>query len=98
MVIDLNFPLIQLHILNRTKPLVKIEGIDGWLQWDTCDLEGLPPERENVSIHDMGKIPKKQYDNLPTLFTAKHISKDGSIVTGPGERFFIKSIHTIKPS
>jgi hypothetical protein len=66
---------------------VRVEGIDGWLQWDTCDLEGLPPERENVSVSNMGKIPKGQYDNLPELFTAT-----------TGSRFFIKNIHTLKPA
>ena len=78
----MNFPLIQLHSMNRTKPLVRVEGIDGWLQWDTCDLDDLPPERENVTVSNMGKVPKGQYDNLPTLFTAT-----------TGGRFFIKSIH-----
>jgi len=83
----LNFILIQLHTMNHSKPLVKLYGIDGWLQWDTCDLEGLPPEREPGSIHDMGKIPKGQRENLPKMFTAT-----------TGGQFFIKNIHTIKPS
>ena len=73
--------------MNRTKPLVEVEGIDGWLQWDTCDLEGLPPERLPGSMTDMGKIPKGQKDNLPKLFTATN-----------GGRFFIHNIHTVKSS
>ena len=77
---------------------MRVKGIDGWLQWDTCDLEGLPPEREPGNVHDMGKIPKEQYINLPELFTAKRISKDGSIVAGPGGQFFIQNIHTLKPA
>ena len=83
----MKFPLIQLYSNNRTKPLVKLYGIDGWLQWDTCNLEGLPPERLPGSITDMGKIPKGQYDNLPKLFTAT-----------TGGRFFIQYIHTLKPA
>ena len=83
----MNFSLFQLHSNNRTKPLVKLYGIDGWLQWDTCDLKGLPPEREPGGLYDMGKIPKGQYDNLPTVFTA----------TTKG-RFIIKNIHTLKPN
>ena len=47
---------------------MKLYGIDGWLQWDTCDLEGLPPERLPGGITDMGKIPKGQWDNLPKTF------------------------------
>ena len=52
----MDFPLIQLYSMNRTKPLVRVKGIDGWLQWDTCDLEGLPPKRERGSMTDMGGI------------------------------------------
>ena len=66
----MNFPLSQLYTLNRSKPIVELYGIDGELQWDTCDLEGLPPERVNVSMTNMGKLPKGQYDNLPEMFTA----------------------------
>ena len=83
----MDFILIQLHTMNHSKPLVKLYGIDGWLQWDTCDLEGLPPEREPGSIHDMGKIPKGQRENLPELFTAT-----------TGGQYFIQNIHTVKPS
>ena len=74
-------------MMNRTKPLVELEGIDGRLQWDTCDLEGLPPERESSSITDMGKVPKGQYINLPELFTAT-----------TGGWFFIQNIHALKPA
>ena len=83
----MNFPLIQLHSMNRTKPIVEVEGIDGILQWDYCDLEGLPPERIGKTIHDMGKVPKGQYDNLPTTFYAT-----------TGAQYFIGSIYTLKPS
>ena len=66
----MRFPLGQLYELNRTKPLVQVDDSDEYIQWDTCDLEGLPPERVNVTMTDMGKIPKGQYDNLPEKFTA----------------------------
>ena len=73
--------------MNRTKPLVEVEGIDGRLQWDTCDLKGLPPEREPGSMTNMGKIPKGQYDNLPKVFTATN-----------GGIYFIQNIHTLMPA
>ena len=83
----MNFPLIQLHSMNRTKPIVEVEGIDGILQWDYCDLEGLPPEVVGKTVHDMGKIPKGQYDNLPTTFYAT-----------TGGQYFIGSIYTLRSS
>jgi len=45
-----DFPLIQLYTLNRSKPIVEVEGIDGMLQWDYCDLEELPLEREGEGM------------------------------------------------
>jgi hypothetical protein len=66
----MKFPLFQLHLFNRTKPILEVEGIDGELQWDKCDLSGLPPERENITFTDQGKIPKGQWDNLPETFKA----------------------------
>jgi hypothetical protein len=83
----MKFPLTQLYSMNRSKPIVEVDGIEGELQWDTCDLEGLPPERVNVTMTDMGKIPKGQYDNLPTTFTATN-----------GGEYMIGSIHTLSPS
>mgnify|MGYP001030648997 FL=1 len=83
----MDFPLYQLHVMNGSKPLVRVKGIDGWLQWDTCNLEGLPPKRERGSMTDMGKIPKGQYNNLPKLFTAT-----------TGGRFFISNIYMLKPA
>jgi hypothetical protein len=71
--------------MNRSKPIVEVEGIDGELQWDYCNLEGLPPERERGSMTDHGKIPKGQYDNLPKTFYATN-----------GAQFFIKNIHSLK--
>ena len=42
----MKFPLIQLYSFNRSKPIVGIDITE--VQWDYCDLEGLPPERERV--------------------------------------------------
>ena len=88
----MRFPLIQLYSMNRSKPIVEVVGIDGQLQWDSCDLEGLPPERVGTrggepSIHDMGKPAPGQYDNLPTTFRDTN-----------GTQYFIGSIYTLKSS
>ena len=83
----MRFPLGQLHRLNYSKPLVRVDDTDEYIQWDYCDLEGLPPERLPGSMTDMGKIPKGQYDNLPTTFTATN-----------GGEYMIGSIHTLSPS
>ena len=66
----MKFPLIKLYDFNICKPTVEVEGVKGKLQWDECDLTGLPPYRTGVTTTDMGKIPKGQWDNLPEKFTA----------------------------
>ena len=66
----MKFPLEMLYQLNRSKPIVEVEGIDGELQWDECNLSGLPPERIEMSFTSQGKIPKGQWDNLPKTFKA----------------------------
>ena len=88
----MNFPLLQLYSMNRSKPIVEVDGIDGTLQWDYCDLEGLPPERVGTrggetTVHDMGKPAPGQYDNLPKTFYAT-----------TGAQYFIGSIYTLKSS
>tara|TARA_B100001175_G_C19286456_1_gene531424 strand:+ start:129 stop:380 length:252 start_codon:yes stop_codon:yes gene_type:complete len=83
----MRFPLIQLYAFNRSKPLVQVDDSDEWVQWDTCDLEGLPPERVNVSMTNMGKLSQGQYDNLPEMF--KDIN---------GTEYRIEDIHTMKSS
>ena len=83
----MRFPLGQLHRLNYSKPLVRVDDTDEYIQWDYCDLEGLPPERVNVTMTDMGKIPKGQYDNLPTTFRATN-----------GGEYIIANIHSLRPS
>ena len=64
----MKFPLMKLYILNRSKPLVLVEGKEEWIRWDHCDLEGLPPEREKGSMNDHGAVPKGQYNDLPETF------------------------------
>jgi len=73
----MKFPLTQLYIFNRSKPIVRVidystvyEGIEEELQWDECDLTGLPPERTGITMSSHGKIPKGQWDNLPKMFKA----------------------------
>ena len=82
----MNFPLSQLYTMNRSKPIVELEGIDGELQWDTCDLEGLPPERVGATMTNMGKVSKGQYDNLPETFYATN-----------GGEYIIDNIITLRP-
>ena len=83
----MNFPLGQLYRLNYSKPLVQVDDTDEYIQWDYCDLEGLPPERLPGSMTDMGKIPKGQYDNLPEMFTATN-----------AKEYKIEDIHTLMSS
>ena len=83
----MRFPLIQLYELNNTKPLVEVSGVEGELQWDYCDLEGLPPRREKGSMTDHGAIPRGQYENLPETF-----------VDMKGNEYKIEDIHTLRSS
>jgi len=66
----MKFPLTKLYDFNICKPTVEVEGVEGELQWDECDLEGLPPYRIEVGYTSVGKPPKGQWDNLPEKFTA----------------------------
>ena len=81
----MRFPLIQLYVMNRSKPIVGVG--DEEVQWDYCDLEGLPPEREGVSKVNHGNIPRGQYENLPEVFTDTN-----------GREHRVQDIHTIKSS
>ena len=88
----MKFPLGQLYELNRSKPLVQVDDTGKWLQWDYCDLEGLPPERIGTrggmpSMNDMGKLPPGQWDNLPELFTSTN-----------GDTYMIEDIHSLQSS
>ena len=85
----MRFPLGQLHMMGRSKPMVEVVGVEGELQWDYCDLEGLPGElvQRTKTMTHMGIIPKGQYDNLPETFTATN-----------GKEYKIKEIHSVRPS
>ena len=85
----MKFHLAQLHKTNKSKPIVEVVGIDGELQWDYCDLEGLPDEivPDTKTMTHMGKIPKGQYDNLPKTFYATN-----------GGEYIVNNIHTLKPN
>ena len=83
----MRFPLLQLYSMNRSQPLVKVGESDEWIQWMSCNLDGLPPEREPGSMTNHGKIPQGQYDNLPETFTAMD-----------GKEYLIARIYTMKSS
>ena len=83
----MRFPLLQLYQLNRSQPLVKVGESDEWIQWKSCYMDGLPPEREPGSMTNHGKIPQGQYDNLPETFTAMD-----------GKEYLIARIYTMKSS
>ena len=83
----MKFPLVQLYVLNRSKPIVEVTGIPDPVQWDYCDLEELPPEREGVSMVNHGKIPKGQRENLPKTFTATN-----------GAQYLIENINLLRSS
>ena len=78
----MKFPLIQLYSMNRSKPIVGIDITE--VQWDYCDLEGLPPLRERGSMNDHGAVPKGQYNDLPETF-----------VDMKGNEYKIENIHTL---
>ena len=88
----MKFPLMKLYILNRSKPLVLVDDIEEWIQWDYCDLDGLPPERVGTrggmpTMTDMGKPAPGQWDNLPEVF-----------VSTDGDTYKIEDIHSLTPS
>ena len=83
----MKFPLHHLYGLNKSKPMIEVEGVEGELQWDYCDLEGLPPQRERGSMTDHGAIPRGQYENLPETF-----------VDIKGNEYKIEDIHTLRSS
>ena len=85
---EMRFHLAQLYKLNKSKPVVEVVGVEEKLQWDYCDLEGLPGEivPGTKTMTHMGVIPKGQWDNLPETFTAKD-----------GKEYKIDDIHTLWP-
>jgi len=60
--------LAQRHLFNESKPIMEIEGVDGTVQWDECDLSNSPPYREKGSMTKHGKFPAYKYEELPTVF------------------------------
>ena len=85
----MRFPLIQLYVMNRSKPIVEVNhwDRDKEVQWDYCNLDGLPPEREGVSMVNHGSIPRGQYEDLPEVFTDTD-----------GNEHRIEDIHTMRSS
>jgi len=83
----MKFLLEQLSNMEYNKPLVQVDDTDEWIQWDYCDLEGLPTERIGKTVNDMGKLPKGQWDNLPEIFTSVD-----------GKEYLIGDIIMLKPS
>ncbi len=81
----MKFPLIQLYSMNRSQPLVGVGDVE--VQWMSCNLEGLPPEREGGSMVNHGSIPRGQYENLPEVF-----------IDTDGKEHRIKDIHSVKSS
>ena len=81
----MKFPLVQLYVMNRSKPIVGIDITE--VQWDTCDLSGCAPEREpgTVSMVNHGRIPKGQYENLPEYF-----------IDTEGNKHRIEDIHSVR--
>jgi len=83
----MRFPLLQLYQMNRSHPLVQVDDTDEWIQWESCNLDGLPPEREPGSMTDHGRIPKGQWDDLPEVF-----------IDTNGTEHRIEDIHMLKGS
>jgi len=85
----MRFTLWQLYKMNKSKPYVKVTGIDDEmeLQWDYCDMEGLPPKRTGMSFHNNGKVSTVPYEELPKTFYAKS-----------GGKYFIEHIHAVMGS
>ena len=83
----MKFLLEQLSRMKYNKPFVQVDDTDDWIQWDSCDLKGLPTERIGKTVNDMGKLPKGQWDNLPEIFTSVD-----------GKEYLIGDIIMLKPS
>ena len=79
----MRFTLSQLYTNNKSKPFVRVANVDDDLQWDECDLEGMPPKVTGTSMHDMGKTSIVPYEELPKTFKATN-----------NNEYLIKHIHT----
>ena len=80
----MKYTLSQLYTNNKTKPFVNVTDIDADIQWDECNLEGMPDKITGTSYHNMGKTSKVPYDELPKTFLATD-----------GNEYLIEDIHTI---
>ena len=80
----MRYTLSQLYTNNKTKPFVNVTDIDADIQWDECNLEGMPDRVTGTSYHNMGKASKVAYDELPKTFLAID-----------GNEYRIEDIHTI---
>ena len=86
----MKYTLSQLYTNNKTKPFVNVtdiwdsNGVDIVIQWDECNLEGMPDRVTGTSYHNMGKASKVVYDKLPKTFLAID-----------GNEYLIEDIHTI---
>ena len=85
----MRFPSGELYSMERTKPLVQVDDTNEYIQWDYCDLEGVVPEivPGTKTMSHMGKLPKGQWDNLPTTFFAIN-----------GGQYIIDNIITLRPN
>ena len=79
--------LMQRHAFNETKPICGVGDNEEKVQWDYCDLTGQPPYREPGTMTAHGKIPKYNYEDLPTTFTDTN-----------GKEHLIEDIHSYMSS
>ena len=80
----MRFTLSQLYSNNKSKPFIRVVDIDSDLQWNECNLEGMPPKKIGMSYHDMGKASIVPHEELPKTFKAKD-----------GNEYLIEDIHTV---
>ena len=80
----MKYTLSQLYTNNKTKPFVNVTDIDTDIQWDKCNLEGMPDRVTGTSYHNMGKTSKVPYDELPKTFLAID-----------GTEYLIEDIHSM---
>ena len=80
----MKFTLSQLYTYNVQKPFIKVVDVDKDLQWNECDLTGMPSKRTGASFHDMGKTSVVPYDELPKTFK-----------TIDGDEYRIENIHMV---
>ena len=83
----MTFSKSGLREMNSSKPLVKVKGIDGWLQWDTCKIE------EHVKPHpNKNGVTAVDTQPLPLIFRA--MPPQGH--NGEGALYFINNIYMKK--